>query len=153
MNRNLQYCYGHAQRQESILLHAVQPKISDEEPMKQNPMDSFLRLVYARNPRTKLPDGDLTYMVSDKANPEVKQWILDNLMMDTSKAATPSLTKGIDDDSILQLVRQPYEDRESYANRVNAFMRENVAMYERLSETLRQRSVSSKSSEPAVSAE
>lgn len=155
MNKDLMYKYHHARNQKSIYENSVVPVYDDEKPMESHDASlPFLKLVYAVNPKTKLPNGDLQYMVSDKSNPEVKRWVLENLMMDTGQSATPSLTKGIDDDTILQLVRQPNEDRQSYANRVNQFMRENVELYGRLEETLRERkSFPSEAVKPAVPTE
>ena len=54
----------------------VEKKIdfSDVEESK-SPSDSLLKLVYERDERTGLPMGDLQYLVSDKANPQVKEFI------------------------------------------------------------------------------
>lgn len=155
MNKDLMYKYHHARNQKSIYDNSVVPVFDDEKPMESHDASlPFLKLVYSVNPKTKLPNGDLQYMVSDKSNPEVKAWVLQNLMMDNGQSSTPSLTKGIDDDSILQLVRHPYEDRQTYVNRVNQFMRENVELYGRLAETLRQRqSVSPGTVKSALSSE
>lgn len=141
MNRKYYNLYGHAVHQASIVEKSVLPPEPEGDVMESHdPSEPFLRLVYAKDKRSKLPTGDLQYMVSDKANPEVKKWVIENLMMETVSAATPNqLSRGIDDDTILQMVRQPYEDRESYANRVNRFMRENVELYGRLAEQLQKR--------------
>lgn len=142
MDKKYNNLYGHAVHQASIVEKSVLPPEPAGDVMENHdPSESFLRLVYAKDKRSKLPTGDLQYMVSDKANPEVKKWVLENLMMETGSAATPNqLSRGIDDDTILQMVRQPFEDRQSYANRVNAFMRENVELYGRLVEQLKKRS-------------
>lgn len=82
--------------------------------------NSLLRLIYAIDSRTKLPTGDLTYYVSDKANPEIKKFILDNLMMDTSGAANVSVPKGLSDDLAFEFARNNGESLEDYANRLNS---------------------------------
>lgn len=83
------------------------------------PKDSLLHTIYAPDPRTGLPTGDITYMVSDKVNPQVKQFILDNLMMDTSSAKTPSVPDGISDDALFELSRGHNESLADYVGRLN----------------------------------
>lgn len=150
MNKKFFPLFGHAIHQASIIEKSVFPPEPEGDVMESHDAsEPFLRLVYGKDKRTKLPTGDLQYMVSDKANPEVKKWVIENLMMETGSAASPNkLSRGIDDDTILQMVRQPFEDRQSYANRVNAFMRENVELYGRLVEQLKKRSDESRSVSP-----
>lgn len=116
--------------------------VAREVPFEEAPTDSvvidakapFFKLVYALDSRTKLPKGDLQYMVSDKSNPEVKKWVLDNLMLDTSQASNPVRPTALSDDDIAILTRQPSESVESYAERVNRFARENSELAKRLYE-------------------
>lgn len=81
-------------------------------------MDALLKLVYAKDERTNLPLGDLQYFVSDKANPQVKQFVLDNLLMDVSSAKRP-MTADLSDDDLLLFSRQKDETVEDYAKRLN----------------------------------
>lgn len=90
--------------------------VVDED--NDKPRDSLLRIIYTPDARTGLPTGDLGYLVSDKANPQVKQFILDNLMQDVSSAVTPS-AQGLSDDDILALSRNVGESVEAYAARLN----------------------------------
>lgn len=83
------------------------------------PADSLLSLVYKRDERTGLPTGDLSYLVSDKANPEVKQFILDNLMQDVSSAKNISAPAGLSDGDVLALSRNVGESVADYATRLN----------------------------------
>lgn len=84
-----------------------------------SPNDTLLKLIYSMDERTKCPTGDLTFFVNEKANPEVKKFILDNLMFDVSSAAKPSLGD-LPDDLILELTRKDGEDLEAYAERLNS---------------------------------
>lgn len=124
--------YGHAVYQQDIIANSVVPELTDE-PLQEShsSFDSFIRLVYALDDH-RVPTGDLSYMVSDKANPEVKQWVLQNLLMDVSAAASVAAPKGISDDDILALSRDPREFSQDYMNRVNDFARNNADLYERL---------------------
>lgn len=124
--------YGHAVRQQDIIENSVVPELVDE-PLQEShsSFDSFIRLVYALDEH-RVPTGDLAYMVSDKANPEVKQWVLQNLLMDVSAAASVAAPEGVSDDDILALSRDPRESSQDYMNRVNDFARNNLDLYERL---------------------
>ena len=86
---------------------------------KNNPSDAILKLVYAPDERTGLPTGDLTYLVSDKANPQVKEFIKTQLLMDTSAARNVSAKYNLSDDDILALTRNADESIENYAMRLN----------------------------------
>ena len=81
--------------------------------------DSLLSLVYAIDERTGLPTGDLQYLVSDKANPQVKEFILANLMQDVSSAKNIAANGVLSDDDILELSLGHNESLDSYVNRLN----------------------------------
>lgn len=98
-----------------------QIKFIDENYVSENhdPQDSFLKLIYALDERTLCPSGDLQYFVNPKANPEVKKFIFDNLMMDVSGSAKPALPEGLSDEDIFALSRQSGESLEAYVERMN----------------------------------
>lgn len=78
--------------------------------LKKTPQDALLSVIYAIDERTNLPTGDLAYYVSDKVNPQIKEFILRNLLMDVSSAANETFdSKYISDDLALDLMRQPNE--------------------------------------------
>lgn len=153
--------YGHAVRQRAIMDGVVPCVTSDKERDKIIPPrseDSLLSLVYAVDPITKLPTGDLGYLVSDKANPEVKNWILQNIMIDVSSAAAPAPPKGLSDDDIASLARDPHESSQAYMERVNQYAKSNQEIYERLSANIKEsndarRNVSTESEVPPVPSE
>lgn len=133
MKRDNRFNYCHAIRQQDIELNLVQPEI-DEKVVQEShdPKDAFLRIVYSLDERTKLPTGDLTYLVSDKVNPEIKQWVLDNIMLDTSSAAHVCPVNGMSDDDIAALARSPKETSIEYMQRLNDYARSNFELYGRL---------------------
>lgn len=100
-----------------VLSAPVEGEKVEESSLK--PADSLLKLVYKRDERTGLPTGDLNYLVSDKANPEVKQFILDNLMKDVSSAKNISAPAGLSADDVLALSRNHNESIADYAARLN----------------------------------
>lgn len=100
---------------------SVLPTVDDVDLKEIRQTDSLLAVVFAPSPLTGLPSGDLTYLVNSKANPQIKQFILDNLMLDVSAAARPSVPADVNlsDDDLLALSRQKGESIEDYANRLN----------------------------------
>lgn len=142
------------QRCEAIAAGFVEPMIVDSPEVKQfvSPSDAFLKLVYSLDPISKLPTGDLSYMVSDKANPEVKAWVLQNIQLDTSSAANLTAPKGLSDDDLIELTRKQGESVDAYAERVNIFMCNNKRIVDDAVNRA-QRDVSAKSETPSVSTE
>lgn len=122
---------------------------ADERTVMNNPSESdqLLRLIFTTDEVTHLPTGDLQYFVSSKASPEVKKFILDNLMMDVSSAANPPIPTGLDDDLAFQLMRQHGETTESYANRLNSVVTDTKDLFARISDVQSQPSTTTVANE------
>ena len=99
-----------------------EPRVREKEVVEkaESPQDSLLSIVYGIDERTGLPTGDLSYLVSDKANPQVKEFILSNLMKDVSSAQNVAAKYNLSDDDILALSRNTGESVQAYADRLNA---------------------------------
>lgn len=121
----IRYAFQHAFRQKDITDNLVAPPLSDT-PVKEisSPNDSFLQLVYGLDPVTRLPSNDISVLMSDKVNPELKLWIQQNLMVDVSSAAMPTLPDGISDADAFSLARDSRESVKEYCDRLNTFFRE-----------------------------
>lgn len=102
----------------------VSSEFTDVE-IKESPFDSLVKVVYQVDPLFKLPTGDLTFFVSDRVNPDIKQFVLDNLMIDTSSAANVATPEGISSELAMSLARGVNEDVDTYRDRVNDFMLAN----------------------------
>ena len=89
------------------------PEVEGESPER-----SILRAIYAKDPITGLPSGDIAAYVSSKTSPEVKQFILNNIMIDTSSARTPVIPDGISDEEALIFSRKDGESVSDYRQRV-----------------------------------
>lgn len=148
MKKELLFGFDFARRHKMILDSAVIESSITEVEIPQSPKDSLIQLIYAPDERTNLPTGDLSYWVSDSVNPQIKDFILKNLLFDTSSAASPSIPDGLDDSLAFDLSRQRDESLESYVNRINEF----GLMNKQILESAKQ-SVSPRESEPAVVAE
>lgn len=124
MNRELGYKFEHMKRAKTIEDSFI-PNV-DVTPVvdkKKNESDSLLSIIYAKD-SFNLPSGDLQYYVNSKANPEIKKFILDNLMMDVSSVAAPK-NSAIDNDTAFALMRKDGESVDAYMERVNEFGRAN----------------------------
>ena len=121
MRRDCSKYFDFAKRFGTVILPENTKVVCEDIPDadKTSSTDSLLKLVYAKDSRTNLPSGDLQYLVSDKANPQVKQFILDNLMMDVSSAKAPTNSE-LSDDDLLLFSRQKDESLEQYMNRLNS---------------------------------
>lgn len=126
MKRELFYNFDFARRIKDAESKGIElpPELLLPEVQKE-PKDSLLKVIYAPDSRTGLPTGDLTYYVSDKANPQVKQFILDNLLMDVSSAKNPAIPEGIDSTLAFDLMRKQGEGVQEYAERLNQFSSDN----------------------------
>ena len=119
MKKDCYKLYDYSRNVKAADFDKVCPKDDKEVERSLSPQDSLLSIVYAKDEETGLPKGDLQYLVSDKANPEVKQFVLDNLMKDVSSAQNVAAKYNLSDDDILALSRNPNESIQDYANRLN----------------------------------
>lgn len=90
---------------------------------------SLLSAIYSLDPITNAPTGDIACYVSDKTSPDVKRFILDNLMRDVSSDAMPAVS-GLSDDEILTYQRGRDESRDAYAIRLSEYARMNAKIVE-----------------------
>lgn len=112
------------------------PKIEDFETIKQevqvvessDPAKSILEAVYALDPVTRLPTGDIMCYMSSSTPPELKAYIMDNLMIDTSSQALPPLPDGLDEDTAFALERKNTESVDVYRQRITQYMEQQVTI-------------------------
>lgn len=93
---------------------------------KTDTVPAILQAIYSLDPVTRLPTGDVMCFLSSKTSPEVKQFIMDNLMVDVTSQQLPPIPDGLDDDTAFALQRQPDENVDSYRDRVSSFMEQQV---------------------------
>lgn len=91
---------------------------------------SLLDLIYGADPNTGLPVGDIAMYLSDKTNPQVRQFIELNLMHENSDGKSQlsipqdvlnSMKKTVTDDDIAYFSRGGDESREQYAVRMRKY--------------------------------
>lgn len=123
MNENLRKSYRDFQ---GIKDHEMIPMPISEIKHQGKESDSLLSAIYTLDPVTKLPTGDISCYVSANTSPEVKKFILDNLMRDVSANAIDKIPDGLSDDDAFALTRQRGESREKYMDRLKKFMDDNI---------------------------
>lgn len=90
----------------------------------------LLDYIYALNPVSGLPQGDLAVYLGDKANPQIKAFIQANLMneisegkseMNLSQDVLNKFRETISDDDIAAFSRNHGESKEEYADRMKLY--------------------------------
>lgn len=108
----------------------MEHKIVEYKPDVKSSVDILLDKIYAYNPALGRADGDISVFLSDKANPEVKAFIQQNLLKDFSNNDSAlsipqelrnKLSGKITDDDIEKFSRGIDESREEYADRLKSF--------------------------------
>lgn len=132
MKKEIYLKFDYSRRCKQILDKVVKVDSPDVVEVEKKPVDTLLSVIYQEDGRTHLPTGDIGYYVSDKANPQIKQFILDNLLMDVSAAASPKIPDGIDDSLAFDLMRRDGELPDVYASRLNQFVNDNQELAKKL---------------------
>lgn len=80
-------------------------------------MDNILKEIYSIDERTGLPNGDLSYYLSPDGNPQIKQWLENNLLKPRAVRVGSSV-EGVTDDMLAEFARQKDESSSDYAVRM-----------------------------------
>ena len=91
-----------------------------EDTKSENPL---LDVIYAVNPDTGLPQGDVAFYLSKNCSPELRQFINDNLMRPIQPLEGLPADK---QDDLFDYIRNENETRYEYAARVTKLQREKV---------------------------
>lgn len=86
--------------------------------------EPLLSLIYACDD-SGLPAGDLALYLGENCNPEVRDYIQKNILVNVS---SPDLqTADLDDDVIMNLTRGVDESRQDYIARINQYMADTIS--------------------------
>lgn len=84
-----------------------------------DPNQSLFDIVFAINPDTLLPDGDIAVFMSENTHPDVRRFIEMNLHHPTSLSGdSAGQFSDLDDDVILELTRGSSESISDYRSRL-----------------------------------
>lgn len=103
------------------------PKI-DNTPDVRNSDSQLLDYIYALDPVTSLPCGDLAIYLGDKANPEIRNFIEMNLLQPLAPDGGSNMPddvvnkfRTLSDDDVAFFSRSKSESREEYADRLKLY--------------------------------
>lgn len=112
-------------------LSVIEPtqNVDPDYVMPDSDLDRVLREVFSIDERSGLPMQDISYVCSPNGNPQVKEWLLNNLM----KAGKVQGEKRdqITDDMIAEFSKRADESSEDYALRLCGMYDSAKAEYEK----------------------
>lgn len=94
-----------------------------------DPSQALLDMIFAPDPVSGLPSGDLSVFLGDKANPEVKMFIQNQLMHENAESKSSvnipddvrNKFRSLSDDDVALFSRNFNESREEYADRLRLY--------------------------------
>lgn len=92
----------------------------------ESKFDTILSEIFAVDPISGLPKGDISYYLTSDANPQVREWIKNNLLIPRSVLSGADPSK-VSDDLIAECSRIDGENLEDYASRLSAIRTEAEA--------------------------
>ena len=102
------------------------PVLSDFVPEDNQLLD----VIYAPDPETGLPKGDISLFMSDRTSPEIRAFISQSIHSDLPDS--PRVPDGVD---VTRYMREKGEDRNQYLSRLQKTLQEDIAK-EKLSKKL-----------------
>ena len=85
--------------------------------LDQSQLKKILDEIFCVDPDSGFPRGDIYYYMSTNGNPQVKQWLENNLLKPRMKNTGSSL-KDVSDDLIVEMSRQQGESIDDYSSRL-----------------------------------
>lgn len=92
-------------------------------PSPESQFDIILNEIFSVDPVSGLPKGDVAYYLSDNGNPQVRDWIKNNLLQPRS-VLTGADPQRVSDDLIAEFSRGADESNEAYAMRLSSIRSE-----------------------------
>lgn len=92
-------------------------------PSPESQFDIILNEIFSVDPVSGLPKGDVAYYLSDNGNPQVRDWIKNNLLQPRA-VLTGADPQRVSDDLIAEFSRGADESNEAYAMRLSSIRSE-----------------------------
>ena len=93
--------------------------IPDPVPVKSDSdFDRILNEIFSVDPVSGLPMSDIQYYLSPNGNPQVREWLMNNLLKPRAASSGQSLD-GVTDDMIHEFSRGVNESLDDYASRLS----------------------------------
>lgn len=91
----------------------------DIVPSPESQLDIILNEIFSVDPVTGMPKGDIAYYLGENGNPQVREWIKNNLLQPRS-VITGADPQRVSDDLIAEFSRGADETNEAYAKRLSS---------------------------------
>lgn len=105
------------------------PKDPDYE-LDDTALKQVLDEIFAVDPETGFPRGDIQYYLSSAGNPQVKAWIENNILQ--PRMTSNSTMQGLSDDLIAEMSQRKSESLEDYTARVRGIYDDALQKIEQL---------------------
>lgn len=105
------------------------PKDPDYD-MDETALKHVLDEIFAVDPVTGFPRGDIQYYLSASGNPQVKQWLETNILK--PRMSANSITQGLSDDLIAEMSQRKNESLEDYTARVRGIYDDALLQIEQM---------------------
>lgn len=105
------------------------PNVVSTESFDDSELGKVLREIFSVDPSTGLPRGDIQYWLSSEGNPQIKQWLENNLLKPRAKQSGSSI-EGVTDDMIVEMSRRADESADAYTARLASLYESAKAEYE-----------------------
>ena len=108
----------------------VSPVVDPEYVPIEDDMQRILREIYTVDEITGVPQGDLAYYLSPDGNPQVKEWLVNNLLQPRAMAQGSSI-EGVTDDMLAEFAKGRDESPMQYRERLNSIYQQATADIEK----------------------
>lgn len=125
MNKNLFSKYACFQGLTNEKVYPEAPEYVPDDSQLMN----VLNEIFAVDPATGLPRGDIAYYLSPNGNPTIKDWLMNNLMR--PKFGIHPRNEDLTDDQIAEFSRGVDESIDSYASRLVGYRDAAIAEYKK----------------------
>ena len=98
--------------------------------MDDTALKHVLDEIFAVDPVTGFPRGDIQYYLSASGNPQVKQWLETNILK--PRMSANSTMQGLSDDLIAEMSQRKNESLEAYTARVRGIYDDALLQIEQL---------------------
>ena len=96
----------------------VTPVVDPDYVPVEDDMQRILREIYSVDENTGLPQGDLAYYLSPDGNPQVKDWLVNNLLKPRAISQGSSV-EGVTDDMLAEYAKGRDESADDYRQRLS----------------------------------
>ena len=104
--------------------------VPDKEIRSDSDLDRVLSSIFEVDPKSGLPMSDVQYYLSPNGNPQVREWLINNLMKPRRDAGQYSIDN-LTDDMIVEFSRGVGESIEDYRDRLHNLGVEAKTNYEK----------------------